>query len=310
MAVNLKGKDLVTLHDWTSEEIWQAIKTAEFIKTMSYTGQPYTPLTGKTLGMVFTKPSTRTRVSFEVAIYQLGGYGLFLSAQELQLRRGETIADTARVLSRYLNGIMIRTYSHRDVEELAEHATIPVINGLTDYVHPCQALTDIFTIYEKLGRLQGVRMAYLGDGNNVCHSLLFAGAKVGMDVIVSVPEGYEPDDKVMRLAREDAGATGARFEIERDPKQAVKDVDVIYTDVWASMGQEDEHAARLKVLQPYQVNAALMAQAKPSTLFMHCLPAHRGEEVTDEVADSPQSIIFDQAENRLHVQKAVLALVM
>ncbi|MEW6524850.1 MAG: ornithine carbamoyltransferase [Bacillota bacterium] len=310
MAVNLKGKDLVTLHDWTSEEIWQAIKTAEFIKTMSYTGQPYTPLTGKTLGMVFTKPSTRTRVSFEVAIYQLGGYGLFLSAQELQLRRGETIADTARVLSRYLNGIMIRTYSHRDVEELAEHATIPVINGLTDYVHPCQALTDIFTIYEKLGRLQGVRMAYLGDGNNVCHSLLFAGAKVGMDVIVSVPEGYEPDDKVMRLAREDAGATGARFEIERDPKQAVKDVDVVYTDVWASMGQEDEHAARLKVLQPYQVNAALMAQAKPSTLFMHCLPAHRGEEVTDEVADSPQSIIFDQAENRLHVQKAVLALVM
>lgn len=310
MAVNMKGKDLVTLHDWTSEEIWQAIRTAELIKTMSYTGQPYTPLTGKTLGMVFTKPSTRTRVSFEVAIYQLGGYALFLSAQELQLRRGESIADTARVLSRYLNGIMIRTYAHRDVEELAQHASIPVINGLTDYVHPCQALSDIFTIYEKLGRLQGVKLAYLGDGNNVCHSLLFAGAKVGMDVIVSVPEGYEPKDQVMQLAREDARATGASFHIERDPRRAVQDCDVVYTDVWASMGQEAEHAARVKVLQPYQVNAGLMAQAKPSTLFMHCLPAHRGEEVTDEVADSPQSIIFDQAENRLHAQKAILALVM
>ncbi|HAI20521.1 MAG TPA: ornithine carbamoyltransferase [Clostridiales bacterium UBA8153] len=310
MAVFMKGKDLVTLHDWTSEEIWQTIRTAELIKTMSYTGQPYTPLTGKTLGMVFTKPSTRTRVSFEVAIYQLGGYALFLSAQELQLRRGESIADTARVLSRYLDGIMIRTYAHRDVEELAQYACIPVINGLTDYVHPCQALSDIFTIYEKLGRLQGVKLAYLGDGNNVCHSLMFAGAKVGMDVIASVPEGYEPNEQVIRLAREDARATGASFHIERDPRRAVKDCDVVYTDVWASMGQEAEHAARLKVLQPYQVNAGLLAHAKPSALFMHCLPAHRGEEVTDEVADSPQSIIFDQAENRLHMQKAILALVM
>jgi len=214
------------------------------------------------------------------------------------------------VLSRYLNGIMIRTYSHRDVEELAEYATIPVINGLTDYVHPCQVLADLFTIYEKRQRLAGLRLVYLGDGNNVAHSLLFGGAKVGMHVTVCTPEGYEPDPRVLELARRDAEVTGARLELARDPLEAVVGADLVYTDVWASMGQEEEHAARLQVLRPYQINSSLMRAAGPAALFMHCLPAHRGEEVTDDVADGPQSIIFDQAENRLHAQKAILALVM
>ncbi len=311
MAVKLKGKDLVTLRDWSTEQIWQVFKTAEMIKQMQYTGQPYQPLKGKTLGMIFTKPSTRTRVSFEVAIYQLGGHGLFLSAQELQLRRGETVADTAQVLSRYLDGIMIRTYAHKDVEDLAEYASIPVINGLTDYAHPCQVLTDLFTIYEKFGRLDGINMVYLGDGNNnMCNSMLFGAAKVGMNLTISAPEGYEPDAEVLKLAREDAKATGAKFAFESDPQKAIGGADVIYTDVWTSMGQEEEKEARLKAMQPYQVNGELMNLADASSVFMHCLPAHRGEEVTDEVADSVQSIIFDQAENRLHAQKAVLALTM
>jgi len=310
MAVNMKGKDLISIHDLSTEEVWQILKTAEFLKTIQKTGEFYQPLKGKTLGMIFTKASTRTRVAFEVAIWQLGGHGLFLNAQDLQLRRGETIADTARVLSRYLDAIMIRTFDHNDVVELARHATIPVINGLTDLLHPTQALADIFTIYEKKGHLEGIKLVYVGDGNNVAHSLMFAGAKTGMQVIVATPPGYEPKAEIVELAREDAKKTGASIELMTDPYAAVRGADVVYTDVWASMGQEAEHDRRVKDLAGYQVNARLMEAAGPGALFMHCLPAHRGEEVTDEVADGPQSVIFDEAENRLHVHKAILALVM
>ncbi len=310
MAVNMKGKDLVSVHDLTTEEVYQILRTAEYVKMMNKTGSRFQPLSGKTLGMIFTKPSTRTRISFEVAIYELGGYGLFLSANELQLRRGETIADTARVLSRYIHGIMIRTFDHKDVVELAHYATIPVINGLTDLLHPCQALADIFTIYEKKGRLDGIKLAYIGDGNNVAHSLMYAGAKVGMKVTVVTPEGYEPNPEVVNTAREDAAATGAEIILTNDPKEGVRDADVVYTDVWTSMGQEKEHDERVAALTPYQVNPSLLAHAKQDVIFMHCLPAHRGEEVVDEVIDSPRSVVWDEAENRLHVQKAILALVM
>jgi len=261
--------------------------------------------------MIFTKPSTRTRVSFEVAMWQLGGYGLFLSAQELQLRRGETIADTARVLSRYVDGIMIRTFDHRDVEDLARYGTVPVINGLTDLLHPCQVLADYFTVYEKKGRTKGLKMVYVGDGNNVAHSLMFGGAKVGMNVTVACPPGYEPLSHIVELAREDARATGATIEVTHDPVDAVRGADVIYTDVWASMGQEAEHEKKAQALAGFQVNEALVkAAGKEDVMVMHCLPAHRGEEITDEVMDGPHSVVFDEAENRLHVQKAILVLLM
>jgi ornithine carbamoyltransferase len=274
-------------------------------------GERDRPLAGKTLGMIFTKPSTRTRVSFEVGIWQLGGYALYLGANDLQLGRGETIYDTGQVLSRYLDGIMIRTFSHQDVIDLAEAATVPVINGLTDLLHPCQGLTDVYTIYEKLGHLQGVKMVYVGDGNNVAHSLMFAGAKTGMHVVITTPPGHEPDPAIVAAARADAPATGARIDLIPDLAEAVKDAAVIYTDTWTSMGQEAEREQRIRQLSPYQVNPALMlATGHSGTLFMHCLPAHRGEEVTDEVMDGPTSVVFDQAENRLHVQKAIMALVM
>jgi ornithine carbamoyltransferase len=310
MAVTMKGKDLVSIHDLSVEEIWQILKTTETMKLRWKSGIFDRPLEGKALGMVFSKPSTRTRVSFEVAIYQLGGYALYLGASDLQLGRGETIADTGRVLSRYLDGIMIRTFDHQDVVELAEAASIPVINGLTDLLHPCQGLTDIYTVYEKLGRLEGVKLVYAGDGNNVAHSLMFAGAKTGMHVVVATPPGREPDADIVRLAAEDAARTGATVELTHDLAQAVRGADVIYTDTWTSMGQEAERERRLVELTPYQVTSHLMLSTGKPTLFMHCLPAHRGEEVTDEVIDSPASVVFDQAENRLHTQKAVLALVM
>ncbi|RJQ08646.1 MAG: ornithine carbamoyltransferase [Bacillota bacterium] len=310
MAVTMKGKDLVSIHDLSVEEIWQILKTTETMKLRWKSGIFDRPLEGKALGMVFSKPSTRTRVSFEVAIYQLGGYALYLGASDLQLGRGETIADTGRVLSRYLDGIMIRTFDHQDVVELAEAASIPVINGLTDLLHPCQGLTDIYTVYEKLGRLEGVKLVYVGDGNNVAHSLMFAGAKTGMHVVVATPPGREPDADIVRLAAEDAARTGATVELTHDLAQAVRGADVIYTDTWTSMGQEAERERRIVELTPYQVTPHLMLSTGKPTLFMHCLPAHRGEEVTDEVIDSPASVVFDQAENRLHTQKAVLALVM
>jgi ornithine carbamoyltransferase len=311
MAQNMKGKDLVAIHDLSVEEVRQILKTTELLKLRWKSGVRDEPLPGKTLGMIFSKPSTRTRVSFEVAIYQLGGYALYLGANDLQLGRGETIDDTGRVLARYLDGIMIRTFNHQDVVDLAAAATVPVINGLTDLLHPCQGLTDVYTVYEKLGRLEGVKLVYVGDGNNVAHSLMCGGAKTGMHVIVCTPPGNLPDATVAGWAKADAVETGARIEITHDLREAIRDADVIYTDTWTSMGQEVQRDQKLKELAPYQVNAALMrATGKRGTLFMHCLPAHRGEEVTDEVIDSAASVVVDQAENRLHVQKAILALLM
>jgi len=311
MAVSMKGKDLIDTHDLSVEEVRQILRTTEFFKLRAKSGAKDQPCSGKTLGMIFSKPSTRTRVSFEVAIYQLGGYALYLGASDLQLGRGETIADTGRVLSRYLDAIMIRTFDHQDVVALAEAADIPVINGLTDLLHPCQALTDVFTIYEKFGRLEGLKLVYVGDANNVAHSLCSAGAKTGMHVTLCTPPGNLPDAAVFAAAQEDARETGARIELVHDLAEAVRGADVIYTDTWTSMGQEAQREKKLRELSGYQVNSAVMkATGKPGTIFMHCLPAHRGEEVTDEVIDGPQSVVFDQAENRLHTQKAILALVM
>lgn len=307
---SLKGKDLLALYSLSKDEIMEILKAAADLKAKQKQGVAHPILAGKTLAMIFTKSSTRTRVSFEVAMHQLGGYPLFLSGQDLQLGRGETIADTARVLSRYVDGIMIRTFAHADVEELAKYAEIPVINGLTDLNHPCQILADFQTIIEHKGKLEGLKLAYVGDGNNVCHSLLNGCAKVGMHISVATPKGYEPSPEIVALAQNDAATSGAKVELTEDPVLAVKDADVIYTDVWASMGQEAEHTERLKIFQPYQVSAQLVSAAKPDYLFLHCLPAHRGEEVAAVVIDGPNSVVFDEAENRLHAQKAVLALTM
>lgn len=308
--IDLKGRDLICLHDFTPAEIAAILELAGDLKVKQKKNIPHAALPGRTLGMIFQKSSTRTRVSFEVAMYQLGGYSLFLSTNDLQLGRGETIQDTARVLSRYLDGIMIRTYKHTDVEELAKYADIPVINGLTDLQHPCQVLADLQTVLERKGRLKGLKMAYVGDGNNVCHSLLFGCAKVGMDIAVASPEGYKPDAEVVRLAKEDAADTGAQIDIVTDPVEAAAGADVVVTDVWASMGQEVERDRRIRVLAPYQVNPELVRHAKPDYLFLHCLPAHRGEEVVDEIIDGTHSAVWDEAENRLHVQKAILAMLL
>lgn len=310
MSSTLKGKDLISLHDLTQAELMEILDVAMYLKDKQKKGLTHQILSGKTLGMIFTKSSTRTRVSFEVGMYQLGGNALFLSSQDIQLGRGETIADTARVLSRYLDGIMIRTYAHEDVLELAKYADIPVINGLTDLLHPCQVLADLQTILEHKGTLQGLKIAYIGDGNNMTHSLMFGSAKVGMNISVATPAGYEPDAEIVRLATEDAKATGSKIEIVSDPREAVAGADIIYTDVWASMGQEAEHAERLKKFEGYQINEELVKGAKEDFIFLHCLPAHRGEEVSAGVIDGPRSVIFDEAENRLHAQKAVLALTM
>jgi len=310
MAVNMKGKSLASLHDLTREEIEQIFKTSELLKLQSLRGQEHPLLRGKTLGMIFEKPSTRTRVSFEVGMWQLGGYALYLSSNDLQLGRGETIGDTAQVLSRYVQGIMARVFAHQTILDLVKYSRVPVINGLSDFSHPCQGLADLFTVYEKKGRLEGLRLAYVGDGNNVAHSLLYGCSKVGMNITLGCPKGYEPDPKVLEQAREEAKRTGCEVKVTHDPKEAVKGADVVYTDVWASMGKEKEREERIKVLKPYQVNPQLVKAAKEDYIFMHCLPAHRGEEVVDEVADSKNSVIFDQAENRMHTQKAVMTLTM
>ncbi|MCA6214021.1 MULTISPECIES: ornithine carbamoyltransferase [Thermococcus] len=310
MVVSLAGRDILCLQDFTREEIETILKTAEMMKIWNKIGKPHRVLEGKTLAMIFQKPSTRTRISFEVGIYQLGGYGLYLNAQDLQLRRGETIADTARVLSRYVDGIMARVFDHQDVVDLAKYASVPVINGLSDFAHPCQALADYMTIKEKKGRIEGLKVVYVGDGNNVAHSLMIAGTKLGANVVVATPEGYEPDPKVIKWAEENSAESGGSFELLHDPIKAVKDADVIYTDVWASMGQEAEAEQRRKIFMPFQVNKELVKHAKKDYIFMHCLPAHRGEEVTDDVIDSPNSVVWDQAENRLHAQKAAMALIM
>ncbi|WP_273484417.1 ornithine carbamoyltransferase [Desulforamulus ruminis] len=306
----LKGKDLLTLHDFSVEEVQFMLDEAVRIKGLQKSGIPHPYLRGKTLAMIFQKSSTRTRVSFEVAMVQLGGYALFLSPKDIQMGRGESIADTARVLSRFVDGIMIRTYAQSQVEELAHYATVPVINGLTDLTHPCQILADFLTIKEHKGRLAGLRLAYVGDGNNIAHSLMYGCAKVGMNISIASPEGYKPDQKVVELAKQDALATGARIEIVTDPVQAVTGADVVVTDVWTSMGQEAEYDLRKKIFAPYQLNKELCALAKEDYISLHCLPAHRGEEVTDEIIDGPHSAVWDEAENRLHAQKAVLALLM
>ncbi len=310
MAQDMNGKDIISIHELSREEIDQILYTSHVLKMKNKLGELYHPLKGKSLGMIFQKSSTRTRVSFEVGMWQLGGYALFLSANDLQLKRGETIADTARNLSRYLDGIMIRTYNHQDIVDFAEYSSKPVINGLTDLLHPCQVLSDIFTIQEKKQDLKGLKVAYLGDGNNMAHSLMFGGAKMGMELSICSPSGFEPDPEITRLARLDASQTGGKIVIEDDPYRAVQEADIIYTDVWTSMGMEGEEEKRVESFSRYQVNSALLEKAKDNVLVMHCLPAHRGEEITDEVIDGPHSIVFDQAENRLHVQKAIMALII
>ena len=301
-------KDLLKLLDLTREEITKILDVADQMKYNQKHGLPHDCLKGKTLAMIFEKNSTRTRVSFEVGTYQMGGHALFLSGKESQIGRGEPIADTARVLSRYCDGIMIRTYGQDEVEELAKYATIPVINGLTDFAHPCQVLADLMTVREKMTRLEGLKLCFIGDGNNMANSLIVGGLKCGMDVSVACPEGYDPDQKVLDFAKT---VTDAKFALCRDPKEAVAGADVVITDVWASMGQEEEaQKRRLAFEGVYQVNAGLMALAHPGAMVQHCLPAHRGEEITADVFEAHADEIFEEAENRLHAQKAVLSLLM
>lgn len=303
-------KDLISLHDLTSEEVQDLLKLAIKLKDENKKGIPHHILKGKTLGMIFTKSSTRTRVSFEVGMTQLGGYPLFLSNNDIQLGRGETIHDTAKVLERYLDGIMIRTYAHSDVLELAENADIPVINALTDLLHPCQVLADLQTTYEHKGKLEGLKLAYIGDGNNMAHSLMYGCAKVGMNCAVAAPANYQCDAEVVENAKADFKKAGKELILTEDPVEAIKNADVVYTDTWVSMGMEEEKQERIKVFAPYQVNEELFKKAAEDAVFMHCLPAYRGFEVTEDVIDGPQSVIFDEAENRLHAQKAVMATLM
>jgi ornithine carbamoyltransferase len=306
VADSLKGRSFTRVADWSTAELLGVLDLADELKRLQEAREEHHLLPGRTLGMIFQKPSTRTRVSFEVGIYQLGGMGLYLSAGDLQLGRGETVKDTAVVLSRYLDGIMIRTFKQSDVEELAAHATIPVINGLTDSSHPCQALADVMTIRERFGRLEGLKVVYLGDGNNVCASLMVAAAKLGMTFVAATPADYRPVDEAVRIAR-DAGGT---VELVTDPKAAVEGADVLYTDVWTSMGQEDERERRLRDLAGYGIDAELVALAGKDAIVLHCLPAHYGEEISEEVLYGPQSAVWNEAENRLHAQKALMALVI
>jgi ornithine carbamoyltransferase len=304
------GKDLLTVGAIPGQAIARLLESARKLKALRRKGTRHQPLGGMTLGLLFEKPSTRTRVSFETGMHQLGGLSLFLSLENIQLSRGETIADTAAVLSRYLDALVVRTFDHAIVEDWARHATIPVINGLTDLCHPCQALSDLLTIQERKGRLKGLKLAYVGDGNNVANSLIEAAAKTGMTISIGCPGSHRPDQGVLDRAREDAVRTGATIEVTDQPQVAVKDADVVYTDVWVSMGHEREQDHLLKALAPYQVNERLLKSAKPDAIVMHCLPAHRGQEITAGVLDGPQSVILDQAENRLHMQKAILVELM
>jgi ornithine carbamoyltransferase len=301
-------KDLITIYDLTKAEIEAILQKAAGLKELLRKGKPYQPLAGKTLAMIFEKPSTRTRVSFETGMFQLGGHALSLNPQETQLGRGEAIADTARVLSRYVDGIMIRTFAQERVEEMARCAAIPVINGLSDLLHPCQILSDIFTMTEKLGHeYNRLKVAYVGDGNNVANSWINGALRLGFGLWLACPPGYEPDAQILSRAQAEGSS---RITLTHDPKEAVEEVHVINTDVWTSMGQEGERAKRQKAFQGYQVNADLLRRARKDAIVMHCLPAHRGEEITDEVMDGPHSAIFEQAENRLHVQKAILTLLL
>jgi ornithine carbamoyltransferase len=305
----MKQRHLISLKDYSREDIEEIFDLAARMKASP--GEYAQALRGRCLGMIFQKPSTRTRVSFEVGMYQLGGQALYLGASDIQLNRGESIADTARVLSRYLDAIMARVFAHQDILDLAKHGSVPVINGLSDLLHPCQALADYFTLRERRGRLDGLKVAYVGDGNNVCHELMMGAVKLGMSFACASPKGYEPNQLIVKAASRDAQkARTAVPVVTADPSAAVAGADVVYTDVWTSMGQETESAARLTAFQGYEVTASMMAVAQPGAVFMHCLPAHRGEEVSAEVIDGPQSVVFDEAENRLHTQKALLALLL
>ncbi|MFT9849560.1 ornithine carbamoyltransferase [Aneurinibacillus sp. REN35] len=306
----LKGRDFLCLSDYTKDEILYLLDLAATLKEEQKQGIAHPHLAGKTLGMIFDKASTRTRVSFEVGMYQLGGMAMFMSGRDLQIGRGEPIPDTAQVLSRYIDGIMIRTFSDEMVKELAEHASIPIINGLTDLQHPCQVMADFQTIIEHKGSLEGLKLAYVGDGNNMTHSLMIGAAKVGMHVAVASPSGYMPDAGVTEMTKKFAEETGVSVLVTNDPIEAVANADIVYTDVWASMGQEAEQQERLQKFAGFEVNEALMAKAHPDALFMHCLPAHRGEEVSAGVIDGSRSVVFDQSENRLHAQKAILVALM
>jgi len=310
MSIDMKGKNLVSINDLSREEVTQILETAEIIKLRYYSNEEQPLLKGKVLGMIFQKPSLRTRVSFETGMIQLGGQAIYLGPNDIKLGQREATKDIAQVLSRYVSGIMARTFSHEIMLELAKYSSVPVINGLSELLHPCQVLGDLLTIKEKKGRLSNLKLAYIGDGNNVAHSLLFGAVKVGMDIVLAVPPGYEPKEDIINLAKEDAKKINSRMEIIHDPKEAADGADVIYTDVWTSMGFEKESEIRKDVFKPYQINQDLVSKAKDDVIILHCLPAHRGEEITDEVIDGPHSVVIDQAENRLHAQKGILALLL
>ena len=306
-----KGKDFLSIAEFSTDEILYLLDQAVEMKSLQKKGIPHPYLNGKILGMIFEKSSTRTRVSFEVGMKQLGGDAIFLSFKDIQLGRGETIEDTAKVLSRYVDGLMIRTFAHSTIETFAANATVPVINGLTDLHHPTQVMADLLTIFEHKGTLAGLKLCYIGDGNNnMCHSLLEGAAAVGMDITVASPQGYEPNFKIIEQAKKTGQKTGSKVAFTLSPQEAIEAADVVVTDVWTSMGQENEQNERLNVFHPYQVNSELCSLADQDFIFLHCLPAHRGEEVTAEIIDGPHSVVFDEAENRLHAQKAILKALM
>ncbi len=302
------GKDFLSLKDFSPQQIQHLLDLARQIKAKP--AEYAEALKGKTLAMIFEKPSLRTRVTFDVGIQQLGGFSVYLSPAEINLGKRESVYDVAKNLERMVQGIMIRTFAHEIVVRMAEYASIPIINGLTDYSHPCQAMADYLTVLEVKGKVEGIKLAFIGDGNNVAHSLMFAGAQLGAHVWVATPRGYEPKSEAVQWARERGTKTGGTCTVTNDPAEASANADVIYTDVWASMGQEAEAEKRRQLFAPYQVNAELFGHAKPDAIFMHCLPAHRGDEVTNEVIDSRRSVVFQEAENRLHAQKAIMATLM
>lgn len=301
-------KDLVSIKDLNLDDIENIFSLTDQLKSKENSFAA--PLAGKTLGLIFQKPSNRTRVSFEVGMFELGGNSIYLGPDDIKLGVREATKDIAKVLSRYLSAIVARTFSHNDILELAKYATIPVINGLSDLTHPCQGLADLYTIKEKKGTFKGLKMAFVGDGNNVLHSLLYGSASVGLNLSIATPLGYEPDKKVLKEAKEMAQKTKTEVYLSPNPQEVIENADIIYTDVWTSMGQEKEYQKRLKAFRNFQINATLVKKAKKDCLVMHCLPAHRGEEITDEVIDGKQSVVYDQAENRLHVQKAILLLLL
>lgn len=310
MSVNLKGRHFTSVLDFTADEIIEVFAKTRQLKKERMERQIHHMLPDRILAMIFEKPSTRTRVSFEAGIYQLGGTGLYLSSRDLQLGRGETIGDTARVLCRYVDGIMARVFAQNTIDELAKNSTVPVINGLSDAEHPCQVMADLFTMQEKMGRLKGLKLAYIGDGNNVCNSLMYICGKLGVNFISAHPNMFFPKENVVETARALAKESGASIELGADPLTAVKDADAIYTDVWVSMGDESEMEKRLVEFAEFQINSELMSHAKEDAIVLHCLPAHREQEITSDVIDGPNSAVWDEAENRLHVQKALMSMIM